>query len=472
MLAGAVGPRDPDDAGNELLNGLPVAPTAAVAGLQASASAGNNDGASDSASDSDWQSDTGIDAAGGAAGVNGPALAGCGTLPGPDVVATPRYRDVFGSMPVHDSVFDTFCRAAQLGGALFYDNVAYTAALTEAEVQSMEAAANALGVDNIQTLYGLVNTSKLHRVVQHLGDELRARGNLWEGENSENKRLHSSYKRMFHRSNKRGPSVTLQMIRCDEAQSAVLQDVRDADEESGGTAGDNLDLGGADNGGRGGAGAGSSTGDAPAQTSDLPFTGGARRVPVSALRRSPALARIEAALGVENAAWVTTHKTVRIVARFGWGAPSAVQHLRAIRDFGGKPWYSFAQYETENGGIGWGRLRLVLRSVGPRRRSCVVLQRLRRATPRPGCVLSRHNCVRLRWDLDDEVDEHPSLEIVDARRLLRAEDVQVEYEDLADRLGLRATPSSMPDTVTERRACRFFTNPFFPWTTRPMRPGL
>jgi len=80
--------------------------------------------------------------------------------------------------------------------------------------------------------------------------------------------------------------------------------------------------------------------------------------------------------------------------------------------------------------------------------------------------------VRLRWDLDDEVDEHPSLEVVDARRLLRAEDVQVEYEDLADRLGLRATPSSMPDTVTERRACRFFTNPFFPWTTRPMRPGL
>jgi len=42
----------------------------------------------------------------------------------------------------------------------------------------IDEAANQLGVDAIQTLYGHVNTTKLHRLIQHLGDELRARGNL------------------------------------------------------------------------------------------------------------------------------------------------------------------------------------------------------------------------------------------------------------------------------------------------------
>jgi len=42
----------------------------------------------------------------------------------------------------------------------------------------MEETAMWLGVDSFQNLCGHVNTTTLHRLVMHLGDELRARGNL------------------------------------------------------------------------------------------------------------------------------------------------------------------------------------------------------------------------------------------------------------------------------------------------------
>jgi len=467
MLAGAVGPRTADDHEDELLDGLPVAPVAGSLGAPAAEDTSCNDGASVASSASDWQSDAGGDVSL-TADAEEPSAVGQ-ELPDHNVVNTPRYLQVFGSMPIEDAVLTTFCRASQLGGALFGDNVASTTSMSEEKIKSMEDAATALGVDCVQTLYKGTNTTKLHRLVQHLGAELRGRGNLWEGDTSENERLHASCKRMFRRSNKRGPNVTLQMMRCDEAQSAVL---KEADDDTGAVVADSLDSGSCIDEDTCRPVEGNPASGAPTTTADLPLTGRARRVSVSALLRFPELTRIADALGVVASTWVTTHKTVRIVARFEWGAVSTVQHLRATREFAGKPWYSFVRYETNDGGIGWGRLRVILRSVGAFRRSCVVLQRMRPVPPRAGCILTTFGCVRLGWDVDSEVDDHPALEIVDAARIIRAEDVQIDYRDLSDRLGLYATPSTQPDTAEERRMARYFTNPFFPWTTRAMRPGL
>jgi len=467
MLAGVVGPRDADDPDELLLDGLPVAPTAGARWAPATEDTGSDDDASGTANGSDGQSDAGGDGAR-SADVDEPLAAGQ-ELPGPEVANSQSYLQVFGAMSIDDAVLVTFCRAAQLGGALFGDNVASTTAMTELHIKSMEDAASALGVDCVQTLYKMKVTTKLHRLVQHLGAELRGRGNLWEGDTSENERLHASCKRMFRRSNKRGPNVTLQMMRCDEAQSSVLQD---SEEDRGAAGGDDLNSGGGGDGAFGVAGAGVAVDGVPTRTDDLPCTGRAHRVPVAALRRTPALGRIADALGVADSTWVTTHNTVRIVARFEWGAASTVQHLRATRDFYGKPCFSFVRYETSEGGIGWGRLRLILRSIGAGNRNCVVLQRLRPVTPRAGCILTSFNCVRLGWAFDSEADDHPALELVDAAQILRTEDVQTDYRDLSDRLGLYATPLSQPDTAAERRMTRYFTNPFFPWTTRALRPGL
>jgi len=169
---------------------------------------------------------------------------------------------------------------------------------------------------------------------------------------------------------------------------------------------------------------------------------------------------------------VTVHITVRIMARFEWGAPAIIQHLRATDSFFGRPWHSFVRYVGNDGLAHWGRLRLVLRSVGAVRRSCVLLQCMRRAAHRHRCDLERYGCTRLAWDFSMTDDDYPALEIVEATNLLRAEDVQVDWEDLSDRLGLRATPADQESSPTERRAARYFVNVFFPWTSRELVPGL
>lgn len=132
---------------------------------------------------------------------------------------------------------------------------------------------------------------------------------------------------------------------------------------------------------------------APARTSDISFNGRGKRVSIAKLRHIPALAKVGDALGGDDVAWVTLHDTARIVARLDTGAPLGEQHQRATASFFGKP-FSLVRYETSTGGVGWGRVRLVIRSIGRQRRSFVVLQRMRRVEPRTGCVISRFGCVR------------------------------------------------------------------------------
>jgi len=454
MVAGALGPAE-EDGSKSSSEDDNVAP--------ASSNLAAHDPMSDSGSDYDFTTQSeGDEAPTG----HGKPTATTDCLPGPGVVDTDDYDNAFQDMPLHDAMLDLFCQAARLGGELFGDNVADTAAMSDEQISAMEEHAATFAVDGLQIIYGHVHTTKVHQLVQHLGDELRGRGNLWEGDTSENEKLHSSCKRMFRRTNKRGPTVALQMMRCDEAQSAVLRGVHDSDAAaSSRTASADTAAASSDD---------EDTAPAtPAQsTAQLLFTGRGDRVHVGGLAEDPALRQLPAVLDLEADDYVTVHNTVRIIARFEWGAPGVLQHLRAARSFMGKPWFSFVRYEGLDGEVYWGRLRLVLRAVARDRRSCVVLQRMRRVNARPACVLTRYGCIRLGWDFAASSDAYPALELVDATRVLRAEDVQVDWFDLSDRLGLFATPGNETNTVGERRAARYFTNPFFPWTTRSMHPGF
>jgi len=260
-----------------------------------------------------------------------------GCLPSERLASTSAYQTHFHDMPVHDAYLLMFFQAARVGGMLLGDNVADPTVLTEAAVIYMDAAAKVLVVDYIQTLYGRVNTSKLHRLVQHLGDELRNRGNLWEGDTSANEKLHGSCKCMFKSRNKRGPGVALQMMRCEEAQSAVLRELCEADDDAAasvprarsaahlrddnGTTAVNreLDGGGTDDAaakqgaivsagsGSGGArtGGSNSAQDPPTLTSHLKISGRAQRAAVGDLRRIPALDRLAAVLGTPDHGYVT-----------------------------------------------------------------------------------------------------------------------------------------------------------------------
>jgi len=514
MVAGLIGRRpDAAAAAPAVVDGVPVAPTERIARVRAfdasessedgggddsdasSASVGGCTGGTTSDGADDWRSVPGDDA-------SLPDQHG-GALPDERLAFSDDYGDHFYGMPVHDAYLKMFCQAARLGGMLFGDNVADPTVLTEAAVCDIDEAAKVLGVDHIQTLYGHVNTTKVHRLVQHLGDELRNRGNLWEGDTSVNEKLHGSCKRMFKRSNKRGPGVALQMMRCEESQSAIIRELCDADDDStgsvsggrgglrgrndervstagsgnagsgsGGDGGDDVLVGGRGGDGAARCGAGTSGGDSPVQTWQLTFSGRAQRVAVGDLRRIPELVTLDTVLGLVDDEYVTQHRTVRIMARFEWGAPPELQNLRAAEAFFGKPWYSCIRYEDNGGGLCWGRMRLVLRSLDGHPRSCVVVQRLRRCASRPGCVLTSFGCVRLAWDFDDDGSTHPALELVNADRILRAEDIQVDWHDLGDRLGLQATPSNKTNSTEERRLARYFTNAFYPWTTRDQQPGL
>jgi len=130
-------------------------------------------------------------------------------LPDADLATAARYLAVFKEMPVHNAVLELFCKASALEGLLFGDNVADITILTEAEVRRIEEHAEKLAVDYLQTLYGRTNTSKVHRLIYHLGDELRYRGNVWEEDTSQKETLHAACKRMYRRTNKRRPGVSL-----------------------------------------------------------------------------------------------------------------------------------------------------------------------------------------------------------------------------------------------------------------------
>lgn len=101
------------------------------------------------------------------------------------------YHALFGDMPVQDAIQDMFCQAVKLGGMLMGDNKRDTLRTTAAEVTTMVDAARKVG-RCAQILLVLVHTFKLHRLMRHLRAELELRGNLWEGDTSQNESLQRS----------------------------------------------------------------------------------------------------------------------------------------------------------------------------------------------------------------------------------------------------------------------------------------
>lgn len=153
------------------------------------------------------------------------------------------FHDLLGDMAIEDAMLEMFCRAAQLSEILFGDKANHSVRTTDLDTMHMSIEAVGLG-NCIQVLYGPVNTTKLQRLMSHFLAELRGNGNLWEGDTSVNESIHKTCKRMYRRSNKRGPTLALQMMSCDETRGAILHAVFDEDspEEDTGAHDDDLDT--------------------------------------------------------------------------------------------------------------------------------------------------------------------------------------------------------------------------------------
>lgn len=137
---------------------------------------------------------------------------------------TEAYMRAFKGMPIRDAVLEVTCRAAALTKRLCGDNCSRSSGMTYAEMADLADEAYVFVTLYVAALFGEVNSSKMHRLGYHLMPALVNNGNLTDGDTSVNEGLHKMCKRTYARTNKKGHSFTLQMVRASEALRFVLDE--------------------------------------------------------------------------------------------------------------------------------------------------------------------------------------------------------------------------------------------------------
>jgi len=196
--------------------------------------------------------------------------------------------------------------------------------------------------------------------------------------------------------------------------------------------------------------------------------------------KRPAVASLEvgamealgAALGAAGESVLTLAPANAFHAHFEWKASSQMQRGRATESFHSAPGFDVVHYEGAAGALRCGEMCLVVRAVDGARRDVVVVRRLRQAGPLTGCAPTLFGCVRLAWEYGSSAAEWPFLEAVPVARLRRLEHMVCDWEDLVSRRVPLSMPSTTPDTPEEGRLDRFFTNAFFPCTSRDLHTQL
>ena len=379
-----------------------------------------------------------------------------------DVANSAKYRRLFGALPLHRAVLDVFCRMAALGGRLMGDNMAQTTHMSEQQMRSLADEAKEFIVDYVDVLFGPAYTTKAHRLADHLLAALLDNGNLWEGDTSENEALHGPCKRMYSRTNKRGPTVVLQMMRAAETQCEVLRELQDLEDEE--ADGDDwlfrLLEDKADDG---------DVTMAPTPTLSRSHHG--LRMCVGAAEQLPGMTGLGSLLGKDANCSLVVSSSFNFYCSFEWGAETVVQTACATDAYLGKPRYDHVWYSDACGQkrVRW--VRLIVRMLDGVAEDFIVVRRMHEVPSLPDCPLTRSGCKRLAWSFANADAEWPTLARVPLARVLRLEHVVPDFEDLGDRHGLRAVPASTPDTAGERHAERFFTNCFYPFTSRALNPS-
>ena len=380
----------------------------------------------------------------------------------PDVVSSAKYRRLFGDLPLHRAVLDVFCRMAALGGRLMGDNVADTTHMSERQMRSLAEEAQVFIIDYVDLLFGPAHTTKAHRLANHLLASLLSNGNLWEGDTSENEALHGPCKRMYARTNKHGPNFVLQLMRAAETQCEVLRELRvgekdgqDGDDGLYGLLEEGIDAG-------------------DVETTPIHALSRSRRgsrMRVADAEQMQGLAGLGTLLGIDAACSLVVSPSFTFDCTFEWGAQSVVQTACATASYLGKPRYDHIWYVDECGQRRLGWVRLVVRVVGDVVDDFAVVRCMESVHPIPHCSLTRTGCTRVAWCFASPDAEWPELARVPLASVLRLEHVVPDFQDLGDRHGVRAVPSNTPDTPVERRAQRFFTNCFHPFTSRVLNPS-
>jgi len=159
--------------------------------------------------------------------------------------------------------------------------------------------------------------------------------------------------------------------------------------------------------------------------------------------------------------------TFKFDARLEWRARPVGQLLGATYDLYHTPWWDHVLYRVPGARAaakpapGLARLRIC--AVEGRGCGFVVFQSLKDVDARSGCALTSFNCRRKKWVIHSGTG-FPEMALVSLADVLRLEHVVPDFEDLAERWGMTATPTTVPDSPREREELRFFTNAVFVWT--------
>jgi len=382
----------------------------------------------------------------------------------PDVTTSAKYLELYGSLPLHRAVLDVFCRVAALGGRLMGDNVASTTQMSEQQMRALADEAQDLIVNRVDLLFGPAHTTKANRLANHLLAALLHNRNLWEGDTSENESLHGACKKMYAHTNKRGPSMVMQMMRATETQSEVLRELRELAEEDANESVSVHDLIGED----------TDTGDVDVPTEPivaLPRSHRGHRLTVADAQSMSGMSGLGDLLGVEPDCTLVVSPSFAFFCTFEWGAPPIVQTACATESFMGKPRYDHIWYTDQSGQRRLGWVRMVVRALGGAVDDFVVVRCMQEVPSQPDCALTRSGCRRMAWRFSAPDRDWPDLARVPLASVLRLEHVVVDFQDLGDRRGLYAVPSNTPDTTAERHSARFFTNHFYPFTSRVLNPS-
>lgn len=145
--------------------------------------------------------------------------------PRKDTVAD--YKPVFGDMPPSETVLEVTCLVARLMGQICGDNMAEGAKLSDKRAKALAREEYDFVTKNMAALFGVSNTTNMHRLAYHLLDELRLRGNLVEADSSLNDTLQVLCKVTYSRTNKQEDKYELQLLRAEQELAFFVDEMDD-----------------------------------------------------------------------------------------------------------------------------------------------------------------------------------------------------------------------------------------------------
>jgi len=329
---------------------------------------------------------------------------------------------------------------------------------------------------DFQGLFGPLHTPKLHRILAHVLDEQRLRGNLRAGDTGVNEAKHKGVKSAYTRTNRGRSEHALQLLMAEQVADVLNWAVADNEDvltddsiaPNDGEAATGLaapQAAGASPAAPEGADEGrampSVVAAAAAGHDDAPRLrrhGSPARVGV--LQEERELEGLAQCLKLGNNDVVTvadgTYLTRGAALRRGG---QRRQIVRASQSYLGAAWLYWIEYTSAHGVLRVGRARVVVTGVGKRPVRLLVVERARSVAAVAGCPFAAYRCTRLRFDVRD-VGVTPVLECLPVSSVLRVLCVEHDWVDWVERHGLEDMPIAVPTTREEVRRARFFTNAF------------